>query len=271
MRRILSLTLLTLLAGCHPKGAKNPKDNFDADARSGPDAKRSGAQTLMPNRPHTDEISFANQDMTDWYRVDLRGRPGVLTTKINWDNLASDVRIDVYDEFGQEIAASPVRDKGVTQKKLLTQIDKLGTYFIRVTAPSRADGTVYTMEAEWAEPVVVVAPPPPPPVEEPPVEEKPQHKRHVEREPKPDGEKIQARVVSAYREGSNLMMFIDKGSAAGIKVGNTGMVLQGSDGDDVVDGGEFKITKVVDGNKSVGAANLRSLGKNNRVTITLGR
>src|SRR5260370_2897037 len=119
MRRILSLALLTLLVGGCQKGAKNPKDNYDADARSGPDAKRSGAQTLLANKPHTDEISYVNQDQTDWYRVDLRGQPGVLTTKINWDNINSDVRIDVYDEFGQEIAASPVRDKRVTQKKLL--------------------------------------------------------------------------------------------------------------------------------------------------------
>jgi hypothetical protein len=276
MRRILSLALLAMLAGCHNgKGGKNAKDNYDADAKSGPDAKRSGAQMLIANKPHTDEISYINQDQTDWYRVELRGRPNppVLTTKINWDNAGSDVRIDVYDEFGQEIAVSPVRDKGVTQKQLLTQIDKPGTYYIRVTAPTRNDGTVYTMEAEWREPVVQAPPPPPPPQEEPPpVEEKPHHRVHVEREPKPEGgEKVQARVVSAYREGSSLMMYIDKGSGAGIHVGNNGAVLQGSDGEDALDGGEFKIIKVLDANKSVGQASLRSLGKNNRVSITLGR
>jgi hypothetical protein len=274
MRRILSLTLLTLLAGgCH-KGAKNAKDNFDADAKSGPDAKRSGAQQLIANKPHTDEVNYANQDQTDWYRVDLKGRPNppVLTTKVNWDNVNSDVRIDVYDEFGQEIAASPVRDKGVTQKKLLTQIDKPGVYYIRVTAPTKTDGTVYTMEAEWNEPAVVVAPPPPPPPtpDEPPPPP-PKHTRHVvEHEPKPEGEKIVARVVSAYREGAGLMMYIDKGSAAGIHVGNTGSVLNG-DGDDALDGGDFKIIKVLDANKSVGQAGLRSLGKNNRVSINAGK
>jgi hypothetical protein len=265
---------LTLLAGgCH-KGAKNAKDNFDADAKSGPDAKRSGAQTLLPNKPHTDEISYVNQDQTDWYRVELRGRPNppVLTTKINWDNVNSDVRIDVYDEFGQEISASPVRDKGVTQKQLLTQIEKPGVYYIRVTAPTKTDGTVYTMEAEWNEPqAVVVAPPPPPPVEEPPPpEKKVRHHEHVDAPPPPTGEKVMARVVSAYREGAGLMMYIDKGSAAGIRVGSQGSVLNG-DGDDPLDGGDFKIVKVLDANKSVGQASLRSLGKNNRVTITTSK
>jgi hypothetical protein len=67
------------------------------------------------------------------------------------------------------------------------------------------------------------------------------------------------------------MMFIDKGSAAGIRVGSTGQVLQGSDGEEPLDGGEFRVVKVVDANKCVGQAGLRSIGKNNRVSITLGR
>jgi hypothetical protein len=281
MRRLLACSAFAMLAaasfGCHnKKDAKNPKDNYDADAKSGPDAKRSGAQTLIANKPHTDEISYINQDATDWYRVELRGRPNppVLTTKINWDNVNSDVLIYVYDEFGAEISASPVRDKGVTQKQLLTEIAKPGIYYIRVSAPTRADGTVYTMEALWAEPVVQAPPPPPPPVDDDkPVEEKiVKHRAPREpREPKPEGEKIQAHVVSAFRDGANLMMYIDKGSAAGIRVGNGGNVLQGSDGDDVLDGGEFRITRVIDANKSLGQATLRSLGKNNRVTITLGK
>lgn len=282
MRRLLCIALLTsATVGCGPKaGGKMAKDNFDADARSGPDQKRSGAQTLEPNRPHTDEISYAGQDKTDWYRVELKGHAGVLTTKINWDNDASDVRIDVYDEFGQEIAASPVRDKGSKQKKLLTQIDKPGTYFIRVTAPSKADATVYTMEAQWEEPPAVVAvppPPPPPPADDAaprPGDDKP--KKRASREPReprerPTGETIQARVVSAYREGNALMMYIDKGSAAGIKSGDGGIILQGSGGEDPLDGGSFRIIKVIDANKCVGSATLRSLGKNNRVAITLGR
>ncbi|HEX4457413.1 MAG TPA: T9SS type A sorting domain-containing protein [Polyangia bacterium] len=276
MQRFLLIALIFAATGCPPKSAKTPKDNFDADAKSGPDQKRSGAQILDVNKPHTDEISYQGQDKTDWYRVELHGKPNVLTTKINWDNDASDVRIDVYDEFGQEIAASPVRDKGTKAKKLLTQIDKPGIYFIRVTAPNKTDGTVYTMEAEWDEPPPVVeAPPPPPPPPVEAVEEKP-HKHHEPREPrepreKPTGETVQARVVNAYREGNALLLNLDKGSAAGIHVGCTGNILQGAAGEDALDGGEFKIIKVLDANKSVGSATLRSLNKNNRVAITLSK
>jgi hypothetical protein len=277
MRRILCIASLVVAAvGCGPKsGSKTPKDNYDADARSGPDAKRSSAQQLPVNRPHTDEVSYQNQDKTDWYQVELKGNPGVLTTLINWDNANSDVNIDVFDAFGAQIAASPVRGKGEKQKKLYTQIDKPGTYFVRVTAPGKPDGTVYTMEAQWTEPPpVAVAPPQPIPPPEP-MEEKPRP-RHEPRPPRekperPAGETIQARIVGSYREGERLMLYIDKGSAAGIKAGDNGTVLQGGGGEDPLDGGAFRITKVVDANKSIGAATVRSVGKNNRVAITLSR
>ena len=275
MRR-LSLIAVLAIAACGPKsGSKTPKDNFDADARSGPDQKRSTAQKVDLNKPHTDEVSYANQDKTDWYEVELKGQAGVLTTLINWDNANSDVNIDVFDAFGAQIAASPVRGKGEKNKKLFTQIDKPGTYYIRVTAPTKVDGTVYTMEAQWQEPAAVAVTAPPPPRDEPPPpEDKPKHHAtHEPREPreKPAGETIQARVVSAYREGAALMLYIDKGSAAGIKPGDAGVVLSGAGGEDALDGGTFKVVKVIDANKCVGSASMRSLGKNNRVAITLSR
>ncbi len=279
MQRLLLIGLIALgTVGCGPKaGSKTPKDNIDADARSGPDAKRSSAQPLDVNKPKTDEINYANQDRTDWYQVELKGKAGVLTTLINWDNADSDVNIDVFDAFGAQIAASPVRGKGEKQKKLFTPIDKPGTYFVRVTAPGHGDGSVYTVEAQWEEPPPQVVSTPPQPVEEP-VEDKPTRRRpsHEPREPKepkekPPGETVQARVVSAFREGNALTMNIDKGSAAGIHVGDTGIVLQGASGEDALDGGNFKIIKVLDANKCVGTASLRSIGRNNRVAITLSK
>src|SRR5581483_9928152 len=133
-----------------PKSAADEK--FDADAKSGPDGKRSGARALKVNTPVTDEVNFANQDKNDWYQLDLRGKAGVLSTLIHWDNENSDVMIDVFDEFGKQISASPVRNRGSKQKELLTQIDKPGVYYVRVSAPQRGDGSVYTMEAKWDAP-----------------------------------------------------------------------------------------------------------------------
>ena len=278
MRR-LSLIAILALAACGPKsGSKTPKDNYDADARSGPDGKRSTAQKLDVNKPHTDEVNFLQQDRTDWYEVELKGKPDppVLTALINWDNSNSDVNVDVFDAFGAQIAASPVRGKGEKQKQLFVPIPQPGTYYIRITAPTRADGTVYTMEAQWEEPPQVISQPPPQREEPPVAEEKPKHRSHEPREPrepkeKPPGETVQARVINSFREGNGLTLQIDKGSAAGIHMGDTGVVLDGPAGEDPLSGGEFKVIKVIGPDKCIGAATLRSLGKNNRVAITLGK
>src|SRR5512135_248455 len=135
MRRFAFIAVIAF-AACGPKsGSKTPKDNFDADARSGPDQKRSTAQKLDVNKPHTDEVNYQQQDRTDWYEVELKGKPQqpVLTTIINWDNANSDVNVDVFDAFGAQIAASPVRGKGEKQKTLYVPIPQPGTYYIRVT------------------------------------------------------------------------------------------------------------------------------------------
>jgi len=242
----------------------------DAELRSGADAKRSGARTINVNTPRTDEVSFGNQDRTDWYLVELRGQPGVLTTIVHWDNEKSDLMIDVFDNFGAQIAASPTRNKNSKEKKLLTQIDKPGTYFLRITAPAKRDGSVYTMEAKWAEPddkplPVVVTPPPPEP-------SRPRTPREP-REPRerPTGNTVQGRVVAAYREGAGLTLHLDKGASAGLKVGMSGTVLSGSSGEAELDGGSFKITQVLGDGKSVAHCGLNSIGKNTRFVVSVGK
>jgi hypothetical protein len=82
---------------------------------------------------------------------------------------------------------------------------------------------------------------------------------------------VQARVVNSFREGPGLTLQIDKGSAAGIHMNDSGTVLDGA-GDEPLANGNFKIVKVLGENKCIGSApGLRSLGKNNRVSITLGK
>jgi hypothetical protein len=264
---------LTLAAfGCKKQPKTGPPP-FDADAKSGPDGKRSGAQVLRPNKPKTDEVNYAGQDKTDWYVIGLRGQPGVLATEIHWDTDTSDIMIDVFDEFGGQIAASPTRAKGAKAKKLLTQIDKPGTYYIRVSAPNRGDGSVYTMEAKWdapPEPVAVVDPEPTPPPQPPPRRPR-REKPEPEPREKPLGETVQAHGVQAYREGTTLTLHIDKGSAAGVKVGMSGTVLSGPSGEDPVQGGGFRVYQVLDENKSLARCSLHALGKNTRVMIMLSR
>jgi hypothetical protein len=221
----------------------------------------------------TDEVNYQRQDRTDWYVVQLRGRPGVLATEVHWDNDKSDLMIDIFDQYGGQIAASPVRAHGEKNKKLLTQIDKIGSYYVRVTAPGKNDGTVYTVEAKWDEP-------PEEPVRPPPVVEKiiepapePPRPRRKPREEKPREEapsaSIQGHIVQVYRESGALTLQIDKGSSAGVRNGMNGTVLLGPSGEEALDGGDFRIFQVVDKEKSLGRTALRSIGRNTRVMINL--
>src|SRR4051794_13127968 len=138
--RNLILFGLTVVAttGCGPK---TPKEiPFDADAKSGPDGKRVGARSIRPNAAMADEVGYQKQDQTDWYLIKLDGKPGVLTAELTWSNADSDVMVDVFDDQGAQIAASAPRVPGTKTKSLLARVEKLGTYFLRVTAPGKTDG-----------------------------------------------------------------------------------------------------------------------------------
>ena len=82
-------------------------------------------------------------------------------------------------------------------------------------------------------------------------------------------ETIQGHIVSAYLESGQMTLHIDKGSSAGVKVGQSGTILSGANAEDPLPGGAFKIVQVLDGSKSVGRCSLRSIGKNTRVAITV--
>jgi hypothetical protein len=88
--------------------------------------------------------------------------------------------------------------------------------------------------------------------------------------PADDPNHPRARIVSSYREGNSLVLYLDKGSAAGVRAGMGGNILEG-DGDKMLDGGAFKITKVVDATKSIGQSGISKVGKNNKVVIHLAK
>lgn len=255
------------LAGCPHH---YPRD-YDADKKSGEDAKRSAANVLRVNKARTDEVSFANQDKTDWFVTTLKGEPGVLDAEIHWDSAKSDLMVDVFDEFGKQMSASPTRSPGSTQKQLLTSIEHVGVYYIRVTAPKPEDGSVYTLEAKWEEPTEIVqatTPIQPRTPLSPPVKPKRPREEPKER-PVAASETIQGHIVNAYREGGQLVIHLDKGSAAGVKAGMSGTVLMGPSGEDPLPGGVFKVVQVLDDHKSVARCTPTSIGKNTRVAITV--
>lgn len=273
IRPALLLVLSLGMLGCPKKPDTRPA--VDSDANSGPDGKRTGAVKLEVNKLSApDEVNFDKADMTDWKMIELKGKPSLLTAILHWDNANSDMNIDIFDGIGTNIASSPGPQPGAQEKHVVAQIDTLGIYYLRVQAPKAHDGSVYTVEAKWEgggdeAPKPVVEAPVQERVEKPKKAPK-EHHEHVAHTAKFDPENgVQGRIVSSYREGASMVLHIDKGSAAGVKVGQAGAILDGPSGANALDGGSFSITSVVDDGKCIGKTSLHSIGKNNRVSINV--
>ena len=78
------------------------------------------------------------------------------------------------------------------------------------------------------------------------------------------------KIVSAYRDGGGWMLQIDKGAGQKIRAGLTGNILDGDDGDKLVDGGSLTIAQVVGDSKALARCPMsKPLGKNKRIVINL--
>ena len=71
--------------------------------------------------------------------------------------------------------------------------------------------------------------------------------------------------MSSYKEGGSTVLHIDKGAAAGLRVGSRGMILDGPSGETPVEGGTFTVTSVVDDSRAIAKTGLKNIGRNNRV------
>jgi len=271
MRR--AIALLLVVGGCHPQPKETP---LDPDRDSGPDGKRSGAQAIAVNRPATDDINFAKGDATDWKMVELRGKPGLLDVRLKWDNPNADVRVDVYNAMGDLIASSPGLQPGSTEKRVTIDAQP-GTWFLKIYGTRPEDATVYSIEAQWqsevTEAITSTTPETKPPDTKPPetTPTDPSTATTTTTPPTPatddDAGGVEGRIVTAYREGSLLVLHLDKGTAAGVKVGTGGFVLDGPSGAAHLDGGEFTVSQVVDESRSIAKTRLRSIGRNTRVLL----
>jgi hypothetical protein len=246
------------------------------------------------NQPISDKIDYKKGKINDWRKFILAGgKPGEIATFIlHWDEEAANLDIDVYDQFGSKIGKSPPKLEGQSIKKVLVHIDEAGLYYVKVSGPTKADSSIYTMEVKWKGKPVAPPPPasgvavapsgaavqpsgaaaapcptgmtcPPPGQPCPPGAQCPP--------PAPDPNKVPANIVSVVHEGSTVTLYLDKGSSAGFRVGMQGTILDGPDGDKPLDGGSFSISQVIGASKSIAKSSSlqKPLGKNKRVVVNL--
>ncbi len=85
-----------------------------------------------------------------------------------------------------------------------------------------------------------------------------------------DPSKLVGSIVQYHREGSMLVLYLDKGSGGKLREGMSGNILEGPEGDKLLDGGTFTIAQVIDGTKSIAHSNyVKQPGKNKRIVVNL--
>jgi hypothetical protein len=241
------------------------------------------------NGPLDDSVDF-KKDQLDWRKFMLKGKSGVATFEVHWDDEKSDLTIDVYNSFGDLIGKSPRKLQGLQAKRVLIQVDQPGLYYVKVTAPSKDDHSIYTLKVLWdGEKVDKPAggdaqananPPPanPPPGTPPPAGANGQPPAANGQPPAPvapipfaqDPNKVLANIVTAYRDGAGWVLQIDKGASQKLRSGQTGSVLDGADGDKLLDGATLTVAQVVGDTKAIARCPMsKPLGKNKRIVINL--
>ena len=250
---------LLVVAACGPK-MPPVIPSADPDAASGPDGRRSGAAAIRASQLVTDEVSVEKGDRTDWKAIEI-GRSGVLRLELRCENPAGDIDLDVFDGIGARIAGSSAAAGPV--KNMAAPVEGPGPYYVRIRASGVGTGSVYTLETRFEGGEALVA-------ENRPRLPRPHREARSARD-RPFADAVQGRVISSYREGASLVLHIDKGSAAGIKPGQSGTILEGTAGGTPLDGGGLSVTQVVDDSRSIARTTLKSIGRNTRVSILTGR
>lgn len=271
MNRALWVSCLVLV-GC-PGGGVAPREKppaVDADANGGPEAQRSGARPLPLGRALTDSVSWPKLMRTKWkaVEVDRIGRVSILDCQLAVDRPEVDLDIDLFDTIGKQIGFSPAGPAPGGSKRLAVPVSQAGTYFVRVRAARPQDESDFSLRCEF-EANAARTPPQQP---ETPTEA-------ADGGAAPDlapatapGELaadagVEGRVLGAYREGEFLVLQLNKGSAAGVRVGMKGKLLEGRSGRKVLEGGDFEVVQVVGPTGAIARARLPQLGANVRAVI----
>lgn len=270
LRVLCASSLLAMAAfGCKKDDVnKKIKNGPDPDTNSGVDAKRGGAKPMQLNRPETDSVSWPKLQRTKWksLEVGVPGKDNVLDCELRIDNTGADLNIDLFNSLGTQIGFSPGPAPNKL-KKLAVKLEELGTYFVRMQAAMPKDESDFSVICRWEEEPAVPEPPDKKPVKH--GGKKPDKQVKVETLEEKIEKGTEGRIKTSFREGSQMVMIVDKGASSGVQQGTEGTVLEGKSGRQALEGGTFKIIQVIDDSTSKAQSGVRSIGKNSRVVLFL--
>ena len=139
---------------------------------------------------------------------------------LHWDDTQSELDLGIFDHTGEKLLLAPATP-GQEKSVELSPIEP-GRYYVRVRAVESSDDSPYALVARWS--AITTPAPDPEPTAVP------------EKEPPKVGGggsrpvTIPGRVVQSFPENGALILHIDKGSAAGVRVGTILNVLEGPSG-----------------------------------------
>ena len=113
------------------------------DENSGGDGERGRAQRIELNEAITDNVSYAEGDMTDWKYVQIPG-PGHIVVTLGCDYGGAACVAVVRDEVGA--ALTTLDSEGEPRVRGTVSVDR-GNYYVQVYA--QASATAYTLQVDY--------------------------------------------------------------------------------------------------------------------------
>ncbi len=275
--------------------------------KDGDDNDRLHAIDSEHGMPLDDKIDYKAGDKNDWRKFNLAGKPGTATFELHWDEDKAELGMDVFNENGTLVGKSPPRLEGQSTKRIIMKVDKPGLFYVKVSGAENKDRSIYTMSVKWdgapakgdkdkgeagndkaaqndkgaAQNDKGAAQNDKAAADKAAADKAVADKAAADKAaadkaaavPIPfaqDPTKVLANVVSAYKEGTVWTLQLDKGSSMKLRTGLTGSLLEGPEGDKMIEGATITINRVIDGNKAIATSYMKNPpGKNKRVVIHL--
>lgn len=245
-----------------------PVPESEADSRSGADGVAQGALAMQdesiedspfPVRVYESrgDVSWPARQRTRWRIVQFRDEPldadTPLRCELSYRPESASLRLDAFAESGALLPEHHEISPGHYVSEVF--LDKQVPVLVRIRAERPQDAASFTLRCGLH------------------YRDQPEYRGHhgyrrgFRPEPEdPYAKALEGRIVSFEKKGGMLLVLLDKGSNAGIKVGQHGAVLEGKSGREPLEGGDFQVREVTE-STCVVEARVRSLGKNRRVVF----
>ena len=267
----LLVSCLVLGLGCSRQFRKDDATAVPesaADSQCGPDGVRKGAELARDLSQEAAQrgvaetsgnVSWPARQRTRWRAVAVPNlalaETPALRCELGYQPKEAVLQIDAYNSLGTLLVSQVESMPGMTT--LSIALAEEGTVYFRIRSARPVDAAHFKLSCWWKlvqeeperrEPCCAVMP------------------RHEDSPNKWLEEGLQGRIISAKYVQGRLLLKLDKGTLAGVAIGDNGVILEGRSGFEPLDGGTFSVIEV-SASESVGVTTLKSRGRIFRIVF----